>query len=161
MNELSLLRINEKSPYTVELFQGGFSFITDAGVQYSVHFTEEFAIGGCDTYQFMFSKLTKDHVAFDNHIKQTLIVIIEEFFRHNHDVLLYICDTSDNKEAFRNRLFARWFRQFAEKSSFEFRSANSVIEGQGFYAAIIVEKENPKLQAIIADFDESAKELAK
>ena len=41
MNELSLLRINEKSPYTVELFQGGFSFITDVGVQYSVHFTEE------------------------------------------------------------------------------------------------------------------------
>lgn len=161
MRELSLQRINEKSPYIVAPFQGGFSFTTEAGIQYSVHFTEEFAIGGCNTYQFMFSKLTKEHVALDNHIKQTLIVIIEEFFRFNHDVLLYICDTSDNREAFRNRLFARWFRQFAENGAFVFRSANSEIEGQGFYAAIIVERDNPKLPAIIADFEESARELAK
>lgn len=73
-------------------------FSTESGVEYSVHFTEEFAIGECDTYQFMFSKLTKDHVPFDLKISQTLIVIIEEFFRANHNVLLYICDTSDNRE---------------------------------------------------------------
>ena len=161
MRQLSISDINERSPYKVEPLRGGYTFFTEAGVQYIVHFTEEFSLGGCDTYQFMFSKLTKEHVAFDSQIKQTLIVIIEEFFDKNRDVLLYICDTSDSREASRNRLFASWFKQFAEEGEFEFRSANSIIEGEGFYAAIIVEKDNPKLQTIIEDFEESAKELTK
>lgn len=158
---LSVELINQQSPYEVHSLGGGLVFSTESGVEYSVHFTEEFAIGECDTYQFMFSKLTKDHVPFDLKISQTLIVIIEEFFRANHNVLLYICDTSDNREASRNRFFANWFRRFAERGAYEFRSANSSIEGEGFYAAIIVERSNPKLQAVLEDFDKSAKELTK
>ncbi len=161
MNDLSIDRINNISPYKVNPFGGGYSFVTEAGVEYSVHFTEEFALGGCNTYQFMFSKLTTEHTSFDEQIRQTLIAIIEEFFYANHDVLLYICDTSDNREAFRSRLFANWFKQFAVSSVYEFRSAHTKVEGEGFYAAIIVEKNNPKLQAVIADFEETAKELSK
>ena len=161
MNELSIERINKKSPYKVEPLHGGYTFTTESGIDYSVHFTEEFPLGGCETYQFMFSKLSSGHASFDNNIRQTLIVIIEEFFSQHRSVLLYICDTSDNREASRNRLFARWFKQFAVGTEYVFRSANSIVEGQGFYAAIIVEKNNPNLNAIINDFEESARELAK
>ena len=161
MISLSLDIINELSPYEVISSGGGLWFVTENGIQYSVHFTEEFSLGGCETYQFMFSKLTTQHTAFDKKIRQTLIVIIEEFFRANHNVLLYICDTSDNREAFRNRLFANWFKKFAESGAYEFRSANTLVEGEGFYAAIIVERKNPKLQDVLDDFDRTAKELAK
>ena len=136
-------------------------FVTEKGIEYSVHFTEEFSLGGCETFQFMFSKLTKEHAPFDMRIKQTLIIIIEEFFNVNHNVLLYICDTSDKREAFRSRLFGRWFQQFAEKEEYVFRSANAQVEGEGFYAAIIVEKRNPLLPQIVEDFEMSAKELSK
>ena len=36
------------------------------------------------------------------------------------------------------------------------RSASTTIEGQGFYAAIIVENRNPLLTDITADFDKTA-----
>lgn len=36
------------------------------------------------------------------------------------------------------------------------RSARATIEGQGFYAAIIVENRNPLLTDITADFDRTA-----
>lgn len=88
-------------------------------------------------------------------------MIIEEFFRVNHDVLLYICDTSDKREASRKRLFTHWFRQFSEDSAFEFRSASSHVEDEEFFAAIIVERTNPKLEAVLEDFDKTAKELNK
>lgn len=161
MINISIDSINEQSPYDVCPLGDGFVFVTDKGIEYSVHFTEEFTLGECDTYQFMFSKLTKAHAPFDDKISRTLIAIIEEFFRSNHNVLLYICYTSDSREASRNRLFTIWFRKFAESGAYEFRFANSEIEGEGFYAAIIVERTNPKLQAILADFDQTAKELSK
>lgn len=60
------------------------------------------------------------------------------------------------KTAARNRLFIRWFKQSAEPDRFTIRSASTTIEGQGFYAAIIVENRNPLLTAVTADFDQTA-----
>lgn len=158
---LSLDHINSQSPYQISESGGGLLFETENGVRYRVNFTEEYPIGGCETFQFMFSKLTTVHTSFDNNISRTLVLIIEEFFRVNHDVLLYICDTSDKREASRNRLFTHWFRQFSEDSAFEFRSASSHVEYEKFFAAIIVERTNPKLEAVLEDFDKTAKELNK
>ena len=39
------------------------------------------------------------------------------------------------------------------------RTANAIVEGQGFYAAIIVENSNPKLDAIVKDFNQTAESL--
>lgn len=161
MINFPLEQINKRSPYEITVSGGGLLFETENGVKYRVNFTEEFAIGGCDTYQFMFSKLTKEHTSFDNNISKALVVIIEEFFRSNHNVLLYICDTSDKREASRNRLFAHWFRKFAEDGEYEFRYASSHVEDEEFYAAIIVERSNPMLNEILVDFEQSAKELNK
>ncbi len=42
---------------------------------------------------------------------------------------------------------------------FTIRTASAVVEGKGFYAAIIVEKRNPLLENIIADFETTAEAL--
>lgn len=51
-------------------------------------------------------------------VRFTLFAIIDEFFHENEDVLLYVCDTSNNREAARNRLFIRWFKQSARPDRF-------------------------------------------
>jgi hypothetical protein len=38
-------------------------------------------------------------------------------------------------------------------------TANATVEGQGFYAAIIVENTNPLLKAIVSDFKQTAESL--
>ena len=75
------------------------------------------------------------------------------------NVLLYICDTSDGREAKRNRLFLNWFYKNAEPNRFTIRTANTTVEGEGFYTAIIVENRNPLLEAVIADFEMTAEAL--
>ncbi|MBR2199472.1 MAG: hypothetical protein IJ894_01825, partial [Bacteroidales bacterium] len=92
----------------------------------------------------------------DPYVRFTLFAVIDEFFTENNNVMLYICDTSDSREAARNRLFIRWFKQSAQPDRFTIRSASTTIEGQGFYAAIIVENRNPLLTNITADFDQTA-----
>ncbi len=47
----------------------------------------------------------------------------------------------------------------AEPGRFTIRTASTVIEGKGFYAAIIVESRNPLLQAVIHDFEQTAEAL--
>jgi hypothetical protein len=159
MITLSLEAINSHSPYRVVVNNGDYDFITKDGIRYSASFLEDIPLGDCDTYQFGFRKKEEAHTNYDANVKTTLLAIINQFFIENENVLLYICDTSDGREAKRNRLFLRWFEEFANPECFTMRSANAIVERQGFYAAIIVENSNPKLEAIISDFNRSAESL--
>ena len=159
MKPFVLERVNKIAPYEVSIEGKQFVFNTLYGLHYEVRFFEEQPIGGCETWQFSFAKANSGQTAEDPYVRFTLFAIIDEFFRENEDVLLYICDTSDNREAARNRLFIRWFKQSAQPDRFTIRSASTIIEGQGFYAAIIVENRNPLLTDITADFDKTAYSL--
>jgi hypothetical protein len=159
MISISIEDINSRAPYKVTFNNGDFDFTTSEGIRYSVSFLEDVPLGNCDTYQFGFRKKEETHSAFDENVKKTLQSIIRQFFLENKNVLLYICDTSDGREEKRNRLFLRWFEEFADPSLFTLCSANATIEGQGFYAAIIVENSNPKIDAIVKDFNQSAEAL--
>ena len=162
MKELSLHHINNKSPYRVICSdKGDYLFATDKGINYTISFTEEFPLGGCMSYQFCIHNDNKIHGSYDNKISTTIIAIIEEFFLQNLNGLLYICDTSDNREEVRNRLFIRWFKEYADPQKYTIQSANTTIEGQGFYSSIIVENRNPLLDAIKADLTDQAKDRVK
>jgi len=51
------------------------------------------------------------------------------------------------------------YKIFAEPGRFTICAANTIIEGHGFYAAIIVENRNPKLKAITEEFETIAQAL--
>ena len=108
MNELSLDDINSKSPYLVKRSDDGdYVFQTAKGVIYGIGFIENDPLGGCETYQLSISNQNKKHASYDPDVKNTTLIIVEEFFAKNLDGLLYMCDTSDSREAARNRLFMR------------------------------------------------------
>ncbi len=160
MKQLSLDRINKYAHYYVMRSpKGNYIFETERGIHYSISFEKDTPFGGCDTYQFIIDKIDKIRTPHDPNVEQTILVIIDDFFRSHLDVLLYLCDTSDGREEKRNRLFLSWFNKYAEPERFTICTANATIEGQGFYAAIIVENRNPKLEAIIADFNQTAEIL--
>ena len=74
----------------------------------------------------------------------------------DNKTLLYICETGDEKQALRNRLFERWFSTYERKAQYTF-VASSLKDDEGVenYAAIIVRNDNPELSAIIAEFTET------
>ena len=160
MIQLPLERINEQAPYYVMLSpKGNYIFETERGIHYSLSFEEDTPFGGCETYQFIIDKIDRVRSPHDPKVEDTILAIIDAFFTEWQNVLLYICDTSDGREANRNRLFLSWFEKHAQPGRFTIRTANAFVEGQGFYAAIIVENSNPKLADITDDFDSSAAAL--
>lgn len=159
MIKFSLSHIQQQSPYELFFSDGDFTFVTEQGIHYSISFTEEMSLGGCDTYQFIVRKIDEKHSQRDPKVEATILSIIHEFFRLNQDVLLYICDTSDHREQARNRLFLTWFEKNVKAGQFIIRRAHAKVDGEGFYAAIIVDSTNPKLNAILSDFDYTSKIL--
>ena len=160
MTPLSLEQINKLAPYYVMLSpRDNYIFETEQGIHYSISFEEDTPLGGCNTFQFIIEKIDKVRSPHDPKVEPTILAIINEFFMEHLDVLLYICDDSDGREANRNRLFLAWIKRNAEPERFTIRTANATVEGKGFYVAIIVENRNPLLESIIEDFECTARAL--
>lgn len=160
MTHLSLDHINDRAPYYVMLSpKDSYIFETERGIHYSISFEEDTPLGGCSVYQFVIEKIDKVRSSYGTKVEPTILAILEEFFAEHLDILLYMCDDSDGREANRNRLFLTWFRKHAAPERFTIRAASAIVEGKGFYAAIIVENRNPLLENIIADFEMTAQVL--
>lgn len=157
---LSTENINITSPYKVErLNDYAFVFHTHANVVYYVSFKEDMEIAGLDSYQFIIERKSEKQ-GYDAEVKDSIIAIINEFFAQNNDILLYICDTSDGREAIRNRLFIRWFKETDIDNMFEIKTADAIVEGEGMFFAIIFKKSNPRYTEISNEFDEASAYLA-
>lgn len=157
MIKFSLQRIAEHAPYELLLSGNDFTFRTDLGIHYSVGFNkEDIVLGGCDTYQLIIRKIEEARSPYDPKVEATILAIVDEFFRSNLEVLLYMCDTSDGREESRHRLFLTWFEHYAEKQRFTICQAHAEVEGEGLFLCIVIDNRNPRLQAITTDFTESA-----
>ena len=93
-------------------------------------------------------------VLFWKKIPQTVICIIEEFFRQNPDIMLYMCSTGSNQQAQRARLFLRWFNGYEQQQRYYIKAVE--VKGDDKrkdYVALIIQRTNPQLDEIIARFD--------
>ena len=153
MNPLDLTRLNFRSPYMVWENERGFSFKTDHGIFYSAEFDREISNLNVVAYWFNLTNNSQKNSPNDEKIRETVVCVIEEFFRVNPDILLYICDTANNQQAMRARLFLRWFNKFAESKDFVIKTAEVKSEEESDYVALIIQKSHPSFDDIIALFE--------
>ena len=125
---LSAFSINTRSPYPVRTENGySFLFTTDYGHIYEIGFLEDFTLGdNCNTYQFFISLHDSNHYPRDKKVFDTIVAILEEFFKNELVTLVYICDTFDGRQIYRNSnshpahraLWGMWVRARGRKKSF-------------------------------------------
>lgn len=161
----SLSKLNSKSPYL--LFSSGlysFVFITDQGKKYEIGFIQDQMISDEGVYQFFISTEDQFKTAPDKKIQQTVMAVLEEFFRNDGVVLDYICSTEDNRQAIRDRLFHQWFSTSMNKDEFCLRSINVTIEETAYFSSVIMRNDNPRFEAMneaidrfIQDFQDKLK----
>ena len=160
---LSLKRINENSSYPVETTgeDGFYQFFTDGGVHYSVGFMEDDILLSQNSYQLIIANINNHKSPRDHKVRDTIIAIVDEFFRNNNSTLLYICENGDSKQSMRSRLFEYWFSTYNRKALFTMISS-SIVDEEGVvnFATIILRNDNPNLSEIIAEFTESIQLLS-
>ena len=107
MVTLNTERINATSPYLLvpnrrPLF---YDFITDYGVDYNVGFTPSDLLPETEAYEFVLTNPNNRKSPRDYKLRQTILTLIYEFFRQRNAVMLYLCETGDNRQKYRSRLF--------------------------------------------------------
>ena len=154
MKLFNIDRINDLSPYHVELNGDKLLFKTDYDIQYSVWFEEQ-PIPGIDTmaYWLNLTNYSQKNSPGDVKIRLTVTSILEEFFRQNPDVLLYMCDNAGEQQAMRSRLFLRWFNAYGQQAEYYTRTEMVMDCGEENYIVIILKRDHPMLKTIIDKFD--------
>ena len=163
MIELDIPLLNLKSPYyVVQDADGDLLFETDYGVKYGISFELNEGMMNYLAYEFGILNKNGQPSPNDCKLRDTILAIIEEFFRANGGVLLYICATGDGMQKYRFHLFLRWFNTYEHRDLYEIRTIEDVMDDKTpNYGAIIVEKTHPDLELILARFDELAAFLKK
>lgn len=64
-----------------------------------------------------------------------------------------MCDTANDQQAQRDRLFLHWFNGYRQKEKYAVKSAVVNDEGTDNYVSIIVQRNNPHVDEILAIFD--------
>lgn len=89
----------------------------------------------------------------DLKMRDTVMLIIENFFNRNQSALLYICESGDGKQQMRSRLFEFWFSTYRLKDRFLMMPASiEDMDGIENFAALIIRKDNPKFVDIVSEF---------
>jgi len=104
-------------------------------------------------YQFFITTEDQFKTVLDSKIRQTVIVVIEEFFKNEGVVLDYICSTEDHRQASRDRLFHQWYTNSLEKERFHLRSMSIDIDGTEYFASVIMRRDNPRFEAMSEAID--------
>ena len=98
MNRLEIAFINVFSPYKVWNRGDVLYFETDKGCRYAIDFEiEEHPL--FQAYWFNLTNLDNIASPNDTKIMQTVFCVIDEFFRTNPDILLYMCSTAGEQQA--------------------------------------------------------------
>lgn len=150
----SLSELNKKSPYVLESSGSySFTFITSQGKKYEIGFIQDLMISDEGVYQFFITTEDQFKTVLDNKIRQTVLVVIEEFFKNEGAILDYICATEDHRQASRDRMFHQWYMNSFEKDQYHLRCMRVEIDEVEYFASIIMRNDNPRFLAMTEAID--------
>ena len=158
MNRLRLNIINLHAPYRVwqkPEKPNHYYFISDSGAIFNIDFTLNNAFVPSGAFEFSITNEFHGKSPLDIKLKQTIFAIIEEFFEQNNEVVLYLTATGDGKQAFRHRLFVRWFNTYDRRDQYYMQTAEGRMDGQMNFVAIFSRLNCPKLPQAIEEFSET------
>ena len=150
------------SPYLLqENDEYSYEFLTAQGVRYSIYFLD---------YSFMFSDYpaiaqhvfsfnidvldgNADSSITDDRIGITILDVFKLFFTKLENVVVYVCDSIDDRQLARKRKFDLWFWKYNDGSLFK-EDGIALIEGVEIYNSLLLHKANKKLTEIILAYKE-------
>lgn len=109
-----------QNPYEISSDEQGYFFTTDLGIRYRIVFDDLDEIfsqyptlqGRVFSYSFYPQGQILEKSKLDSRIKQTVAYSISNFFSKYDNLIVFVCDSSDERELCRKKLFDRWFSEF-------------------------------------------------
>ena len=152
-------KINLRAPYLVKQVDDSvFVFVTKHGISYTVGFVPDTSFMEEGVYQFFLTKTSSKRGQMDDDISETVKVIIEEFFTQDESIMLYICDTTDGRQASRDRLFRAWFHSYVESATYTMCTETMTIDHVRYFSSLLMRNNHPMLSQVFIKFHNFIKE---
>ena len=147
-----------------------YTFQTIHGYHYEVYFVhspyyfQDNPLFNQNVFELVIKLSDSEHIlkaVRDTNIPPTIASIFVDFFQNHEKVVVYSCDSSDNKQAARHRKFDDWFLKFNDDS---FDKLNGIIEDTNYhiryFMSVILKRDNPFKDEIIKAFEELTTSLS-
>jgi hypothetical protein len=83
----------------------------------------------------------KEKKAYDEKVKNTIAETILDFLHYDKNrIIIYVCDTKEEKQVYRSRLFNKWFVNLSSKSVI--LKIDDVLNGSAYISALL-RNDNP------------------
>ena len=86
-------------------------------------------------------------------VSATIALIFGRFFEQHERVVVYICDTSDQRGLARHRKFTRWFERY-KGNYVQMNDSISDRNGIVYFTSLIVRRDNPYMGRIFTAFSD-------
>lgn len=147
---LSVDNINQTSPYwVIQLDDLTFRFVTKNGVVYRVGFYKDPYFLGDRAYHFFIANENEASTPKDIDVYKVITCVLEEFFRQDASVMLYICDPYDHREAIRDNLYKRWFKNYPRHDELTLQAEELNFDGYVVYTGMILRKDHPDYEELL------------
>ena len=90
--------------------------------------------------------------SLDKRIALTVTTILKVFLNEKEDVVVYICDNSDNREKARFHKFNHWFKTYNDGSIIQLRGVIRA-GNTNILNALLIHKENPLINDFIEAYE--------
>ena len=155
---LSADRINKKSPYwVIQLDELTFRFVTRNGILYRVGFYKDQYFLGSRAFHFFIANDSEASAPKDNDVFRVITCVLEEFFRQDASVMLYICDPYDHREAIRDSLYKRWFNSYPQNRRLTLETAEINFDHYIVYTGMILRNDHPEYDELLNAYREFVK----
>ncbi|MCY7420715.1 MAG: DUF6169 family protein [Chitinophagaceae bacterium] len=150
------------NPYLLqENDEYSYEFLTEQRIRYSIYFLD---------YSYMFSDYpaiaqnifsfnidvldgNADSSVTDDRVGVTILEVFKIFFSRIENVVVYVCDSIDDRHLARKRKFDLWFWKYNDGSLLK-EDGIAMIEGVEIYNSLLLHKANKKLTEIILAYKE-------
>ncbi len=121
-----------------------YTFITKNNILYKVYFIQDHTFEplgyqNLEVLNFTIEKLTDKLEPLDANVSLTIGEIIKDSILNTNRCILFVCDSSDNKELKRFKTFERWFDN-SEYNQFFTKINNSETEKTNVFLSVIFTK---------------------
>lgn len=150
------------NPYHLnEIDEFSFSFVTDFNVGYNATFVlyptlfQHSPLVANNIYIFNLDVEDGDEnvAKIDDRIGSTIAVIFNKFFTEIENAVIYVCDSSDNRQLARKRKFDYWFWKYNNSQILK-EDGQAIVDGKEIINTVILHKQNPSLREILISFAE-------
>lgn len=138
----------------IQLDDMTFRFVTKNGVVYRVGFYKDPYFLGNKAYHFFIANENDSFTPKDTDVFRVITCVLEEFFRQDASVMLYICDPYDHREAIRDNLYKRWFNSYSRRDELTLQAEAIAFENYIVYTGMILRKDHPEYDSLLETYNE-------